>query len=350
MSTEALTVQAASNAPAGWDDFVARNGGTFCHLSAWGDVFRDAFAHETVFAWTERSGGLDGVLPLVSMPDIPWGRALLSMPYLNYGGPVGSDESREMLAAWSVDEARRRGARMLELRMRDPVETTLAASREKVTVLLDLPDDPEVLFTDGFRSKLRSQIRRPMKEDMACAFGHDQVDAFYTVFAENMRDLGTPVLPRRFFSALVEHLPERVEFGTVFHEGEAVAVGCGFFFEDEFEMTWASSLGRFNRLSPNMLLYWRFMERAIERGAETFNFGRCTPGGGTHRFKLQWGDATDHPLPWRTWPAPDAAGADDDVDAGPTGVYGVAQRLWRHLPLPVANRLGPVLARRLTAF
>ncbi|MEQ9399197.1 MAG: GNAT family N-acetyltransferase [Longimicrobiales bacterium] len=350
MHTESIVVRTAPEAPPQWDAFVSGHGGTFCHLSAWSRIFAQAFGHETVFAWTERDGALTGVLPLVSMPDLPWGRALISMPYLNYGGPVGGTAERAALCAWSLDEADRRGARSLELRMRDPVDTPLSPSREKVTVLLDLPEDPEVLFNDTFRSKLRSQIRRPMKEDMSCSFGPDQLDAFYSVFAENMRDLGTPVLPRRFFSALAHHLPDRVEFGAVSHEGEAVAVGCGFFFGSEFEMTWASSLGRLNRLSPNMLLYWRFMERAIERGAKTFNFGRCTPGGGTHRFKLQWGNATDHPLPWRTWPTPEPVEQGGNADAGPTGAYGVAQRLWRHLPLPVANRLGPILARRLTAF
>ena len=112
-------------------------------------------------------------------------------------------------------------------------------------------------------------------------------------------------------------------------------------------MTWASSLSRFNRLSPNMLLYWRFMERAIERGNGVFNFGRCTPGGGTHRFKRQWGDADDRVLHWLTWPAPSG---EAEGEAGGEGAFGLAQRVWQRLPLPVANRLGPIVARRLTAF
>jgi FemAB-related protein (PEP-CTERM system-associated) len=227
----------------------------------------------------------------------------------------------------------------------DGASTTgaLAPAREKVTVVLALPDDSDVLFEDHFRSKLRSQIRRPMKEGMEARFGPDQREAFYDVFRRNMRDLGTPVLPRRFFALLAEVFGAHVEFGVVYHSDAPVAAGCGFHWGDEFEMTWASSLREFNRLSPNMLLYWRFMERSIAAGRTVFNFGRSTPGEGTHRFKLQWG-GEDEPLHWLQWPA--ASGSPDPESP----FFRVATRVWRRLPLPVAGWLGPRLARRIPTF
>ena len=76
-----------------------------------------------------------------------------------------------------------------------------------------------------------------------------------------------------------DHFPEEVIFGVVYHGEEPVAGGCGFLWGGEFEMTWASALRKYNRMTPNMLLYWSFMEKAIEGGAALFNFGRCTPGG-----------------------------------------------------------------------
>ena len=105
-------------------------------------------------------------------------------------------------------------------------------------------------------------------------------------------------------------------------------------------MTWASSLREFNQLAPNMLLYWSFMSRMIELGATTFNFGRCTVGGGTHKFKTQWG-GTDATLPWAQW-SPTAVKTTPNPDRTP---YRLAAAVWRHLPLPVTNRVGPVLAR-----
>lgn len=344
-----MTVDVAAEAPPGWDALVARStGGSFCHHSGWRRVFDEALALETVFLSAGRGRALEGALPLVRMPTLGGGRVLVSMPFLNYGGPLGDGATREALARAALELARNSGDRRVELRCRQPLALSGAREdygpgRDKLTVVLELPDDPEVLFQDRFRAKLRSQVRRPMKEDMEARFGPDQLGAFYGVFRENMRDLGTPVLPRRLFELLVEVFGGAVEFGAVYHDGRPVAAGCGFHWGDEFEMTWASSLRAFNRLSPNMLLYWRFMERCIEAGRTAFNFGRSTPGAGTHRFKSQWG-GDDEPLHWVQWPA-DAAGPDADSAA-----FRWATRAWQRLPLPVAGWLGPKLARRIPTF
>jgi FemAB-related protein (PEP-CTERM system-associated) len=234
---------------------------------------------------------------------------------------------------------------LLELRNRFEVDAPgLAVNRRKVTVLLDLPADAEALWKDGLSAKVRSQVRRPQKEGMATRFGPDQLDAFYRIFAHNMRDLGTPVIARGFFERIVEHLPQRVEVGVVYHGEAPVAAGWGFTWRNEFEMTWASSLRDYNRMAPNMLLYWSFMERMVQKGLGTFNFGRCTPEGGTHRFKRQWGETRDVPLPWAQW-SPTGVTATPNPDG--SSLFRLATRAWSHLPLRVANRLGPVLARGL---
>ena len=352
-----MTVDVAPEAPAGWNAFVARaEHGSFCHHSGWRRVFAEALGLDTVFLSVGRGEALSGALPLVRMPTLGGGRVLVSMPYLNYGGPIGTLEARTALAQAALDLARDSGDRRVELRCRQPLALAHAEAdvgeagpagygrgRDKLTVVLDLPDDAEVLFQDRFRAKLRSQVRRPMKEDMETRFGPDELGAFYGVFAENMRDLGTPVLPRRLFELLVEVFGAAVEFGAVYHEGRPVAAGCGFHWGDEFEMTWASSLRAYNRLSPNMLLYWRFMERCIDAGRTAFNFGRSTPGEGTHRFKSQWG-GDDEPLHWLEWPE-HAASPDAD-----SAFFRLAIRGWRRLPLPVAGWLGPKLARRIPTF
>jgi hypothetical protein len=107
-------------------------------------------------------------------------------------------------------------------------------------------------------------------------------------------------------------------------------------------MTWASALRAYSRLAPNMLLYWSFMQEMITRGVRTFDFGRCTPGAGTHQFKRQWGGA-DVPLPWRQW-SPRQVTAPPSPDRP---LYRLASAVWRRLPLALTNQLGPVIARQL---
>jgi serine/alanine adding enzyme len=105
-------------------------------------------------------------------------------------------------------------------------------------------------------------------------------------------------------------------------------------------MTWASSLYAYNKLAPNMLLYWAFMERAIENGLTLFNFGRCTPGSGTHRFKRQWGSRDE-----QLWWYQQSRGDTTATPSPEQGAFSWGPRLWRRLPLPVATALGPRIVR-----
>lgn len=327
-----------------WDEFVGTSElGTFCHLSGWRRIMTGVLGHECRYLVAYDEGGSwIGVLPLVHVRSRIFGDYLMSMPFLNYGGPLGSATIRARLTERAVAEARELGVDLLELRSRQPVPCDLPVSRRKVTVLLDLPSSPETLWDDVFKSKIRSQIRRPQKEGMVTRFGADLVDPFYEVFSQNMRDLGTPVLPKNLFERLVLVFPDVVQIGVVFKDDRPVAGGCGFLWRGEFEMTWASSLREFSREAPNMLLYWSFIERVIERGAAVFNFGRCTPGGGTHRFKLQWG-GRDVPLPWTQW----SPQGKSETPSPERPLYRLATAIWGRMPLALANRIGPLLARKL---
>jgi serine/alanine adding enzyme len=328
---------------AAWDAFAAAApDSTFCHLVGWRGIMADALGHECRYLIAcDDDGVMRAVLPLVRVRSRLFGHYLLSMPFLNAGGPVGAPDAVAALVEHAGDVARRSRVDLLELRTRRPVPAPLRVSDRKITLRLDLPESPDALWR-GFDPKLRSQIRRPQKERLEVRFGTDQMPAFYEVFARNMRSLGTPVLPRRFFERIASVFPHVAVFGAVYREQQPVAAGCGFVWRDEFEITWASSLREHSRLAPNMLLYWAFLEHVIGRGVRVFDFGRCTPGGGTHRFKRQWG-AVDTPLPWLQW-------SSRRVDAPPSPdrpAFRVASALWRRLPLAVTNRVGPLLARQL---
>jgi FemAB-related protein (PEP-CTERM system-associated) len=287
----------------------------------------------------DESGEWCGVLPLVRVRSPLFGRYLVSMPFLNYGGPIGTRDAQERLSRFAMNQAKQLGAQLLELRNRSAVASCLELNQRKITVNLPLPGSSAELW-ERFPSKLRSQIRRATKGGLETRFGLDQAEPFYSVFSRNMRDLGTPVMPRGWFESIARVFPQLVRFGVVYQGSVPVAAACGFVWRDEFEMTWASSLREFNHLAPNMLLYCSFMERMIQSGVQTFNFGRCTPGGGTHRFKTQWG-GIDEPLPWGQW-SPTQVRTTPSPD---TPAYRVATAVWKRLPLNVTNRVGPALAR-----
>jgi FemAB-related protein (PEP-CTERM system-associated) len=328
-----------------WDRFAAPQPGfTHFHQFGWKSILEEVFGHECLyFVARGDDGNLAAILPLVRVKSALFGHYLVSMPFLNYGGPLGSGEGIGVLVGEATGEARRSGARLLELRSRTPLAVELPASHRKITVVLDLPSDQEVLFR-SFSSKLRSQIRRPAKEGVTVRFGSDQVEPFYEVFSRHMRDLGTPTLPRRFFQAIADRFPVEAWFGCAWLGDEPVACGAGFRWGDEFEMTWASALAKYNRIAPNMMLYWAFMERAIAARVQLFNFGRCTPDSGTHRFKRQWG-SRDEALWWYQWASGGASNA--GTPSPEQGKYAWGPRLWRHLPLGLSRVLGPWIVKSI---
>ena len=341
--SRAISVSATDDV-ARWDSFIATvAGSTFCHQAGWRDVMRGVLGHDTsLLVAKDEEGEWLGVLPLVHVRTI-LGRYSISMPFLNDGGPLGDGDAVAALVEFALADAQRTGAKLLELRSRTVLPGRVSPSSRKVAVHLELPPSVEDLWKTTFRAKLRSQIRRPTKEGMTSRTGRDELGAFYGVFSRNMRDLGTPVLPRKFFEEILRSFGESVSFTTVYTaQGNAAAAACCLTWRGETEVTWASSLRELNHLSPNMLLYAQLMEQAIARGARVFNFGRSTPGSATHKFKLQWGGA-DVPLPWPSW----SRSGDASTPSPYRAMFRVATGIWSRLPLSVANTIGPVLSRHL---
>jgi FemAB-related protein (PEP-CTERM system-associated) len=208
-------------------------------------------------------------------------------------------------------------------------------------MVLPLPGGAAALW-GSFSSKLRSQVRKAEKNGLAFRWGSGpELDAFYQVFARNMRDLGSPVHSRRWFREVLRAYGPQCRLGLVWHQDRPVGGGILLLAGASASIPWASTLREANALAPNMLLYWKFLEFTADAGYASFDFGRSTPGEGTYRFKAQWG-AAPQPLAWSTvhLAGPEAIPSDH-----PGSARALAERLWNRLPLPLANLLGPVVRK-----
>ena len=217
-----------------WDEFAAtQKGYTHFHRLRWRTVIERVFGHECVYlAARDAAGKLIGILPLVRVRSVVFGHYLVSMPFVNYGGPVGTDAAIRALVTEAVAVARRDRVKLLEMRSSVPLDTPLPVSHRKVTVLLDLPGTSADLFR-RFSPKLRNQIRKPQKEGVSVAFGREQLEPFFSVFARNMRDLGTPTQSLMFFREIANQFPEDCWIACAYLDGQPVAGGCGLRFGDE---------------------------------------------------------------------------------------------------------------------
>jgi FemAB-related protein (PEP-CTERM system-associated) len=169
------------------------------------------------------------------------------------------------------------------------------------------------------------------------------VQDFYAVFSRNMRDLGTPVYPRSFFSAILTSFADIAKVYVVELKRRPVAASIVLTYGDRAEVPWASSLRSANSVGVNMLLYWAMLRAAAQAGRRRFDFGRSTRDSSTYRFKWQWG-ARPEQLRWHYWLPADRALPRLNPD---NPKYRTAIALWQRLPLRVANLLGPLIIKNL---
>lgn len=320
----------------------------------WLRVLKQGLGHEPWLVEALAGPTRVGWLPLALVKSWLFGRMLVSLPYVNQAGvqvaPVrasgAASNSPEAVARALLDAAvalaDQLDVRYLELRQTQAVEHPglAEASTAKVRMVLPLPASPEALW-DGFKSKLRSQIKSGQKRGLEVAWGTvELLDEFYRVFSHNMRDLGTPVYPRRFFAAILNEFRDQAELCVVRLAGRPVAGGLLVHGRGISEVPSASSLRQFNHTGANMVLYWNLLARACQRGQHTFDFGRSTPGSGTYRFKEQWG-AMPEPSVWQYYVR---RGTCHDLRPDQPR-YGLAIRVWKRLPVWLTQWIGPPIVR-----
>jgi serine/alanine adding enzyme len=339
-------VEVKSQPGADWNDCVARcSGASAYHRAEWIQLIRKVFQQQAYFLEArDAAGRLVGVLPLVRQRGPLLGSFMTSIPYFNYGGAVAENEEvvlQLMEAGRAL--ARRYRCRYLELRDVTRHAGQWQVRTDKVSMVLDLPANADALGS-ALGAKLRSQIRRPDRENAQVAVGgSNQIDAFYEVFCRNMHALGTPVYPRRFFRMLIEALPEYCTLCVVYRDAVPQAAGFLVIDGDTAEIPWAACRDDAKGRGYNMKLYWECISLAIARGCTRFDFGRSTMDSGTFRFKAQWG-AKPSQLYWHRWEAGNGAEADSSGDGW---LRNHVTRLWSALPLSVANTIGPLISPRL---
>jgi len=329
-----------------WDRFVEQHpAATVAHLAAWGSVIHRAYGHESVCLVAEKEGDIAGVLPLVLIRSWLFGHRLVSMPFLDYGGilaEAGSAAERALADA-ALELARASRAQSLGLRQFHPIGLPPTEGGSRVTMLLPLSGEKAVW--QALPSERRNRVRKGEKNGLTAAWGGPELlDDFYRIFAVNMRDLGSPVHSRQFFTLMLEELGGKVRV-LVVRDGNGRAVGAAvcLFFRDTLMVPWVSSLREAFALCPNFTLYWEVIRFGCRDGYRTLDLGRSFRNAGTFEFKRQWGGSA-HELPWIFVDV--VAGARLPVDQDARRFRWLVES-WKRLPLPVANAIGPWIRRQV---
>ena len=317
---------------------------TLAHSPEWLPVIKNAYGHDPLYLSAEDDEGRYGVLPAFVVRRPFFGTVVTSMPFLDSGGPCCSSvPMARILIDHLLAEARRIGARLVELRCPGPVELGVLPSDHKVNMTLPIPADPDRLWRHLDKT-VRNQIRKAERSGLSIEFGGaEKLTAFYDTFAARMRDLGSPVHAPEFLRAVLDSFGSRAQIVLVRKGTLPVGGLMTLAFKDRLAVPWATCLKEYFPLCPNMLLYWETLRAACLDGFRCFDFGRSTRDSGTYHFKCQWG-AREEPLFWYRIPIRSDRGSASD--SGSRGASCLS-KAWQHLPLAVTRHLGPRIRRYL---
>lgn len=327
-----------------WEQYVAaRAEATFFHRFPWSRVLQRAFGHRAHFLLAERQGEVVGVLPLAEVRSRLFGHSLASLPFCVYGGVVADDEKVAVaLREAACDLASSLAVDCLELRNRQPsasgwpVKDLYYTFRKRI----DADNDANLkAIPNRQRAMIRKAIKHGLQGEPVSGTGR-----FYRVYAESVRNLGTPVFSRRYLDILREEFAEDCRVLMIREGGEDVAGVMSFYFRDEVLPYYGGSVARAREIRGcNHFMYWDLLRRSAEEGLTLFDFGRSKRDTGPFDFKKHWG-FEPRPLPYEYY----LVRAGEVPNVSPSNPkYALLVNTWRRLPLPVANLLGPPLARNL---
>jgi FemAB-related protein (PEP-CTERM system-associated) len=326
-----------------WDTFVlSRADGTFFHRSGWQSIFRDVFRFDCRYLLAERDSKIVGVLPLVHQRSLLFGNALLAAPFCVEGGPIAMDaEADAALTAAALTLQTETNAPYLEFRSRKATHGWTAKTDLYATFARSLsPNDQDNLT--AIPRKQRAVVRKTLESNLVSDV-EENVDNTFRVYAESVRNLGTPVFPKRYFSALRETFGKDCDMVVVKDGGVPVSAVVNFYHGDTVLPYYGGGTALARRTGANDFLYWEVMRRAVARGYRRFDFGRSKAGTGAFSFKKNWGFTPEflqyeyHFLPGHSMP--------DKTPLNPK--YSRMIEMWKRLPLPVANLIGPWIIRGL---
>lgn len=312
--------------------------GTPFHFTGWSRAIERGCRQRARYLVAERAdGSLAGVLPITEVRSLLFGKALVSAGFAVGGGVLGDGVEALAASAWAL--AKRIGCGV-ELRGGQApsgwaIDATTYCGFARP---LAADDEAELL---AIPRKQRAEVRRGLAGDLTVATGRDAavLAEHHAVYAESVRNLGTPVFP----ASLMRHVAAELDADvlTVRSAGRAVASVFSLYHGGTVFPYWGGGTAAARSLRANDRMYVELMGHARRRGCTRFDFGRSKTGTGPAAFKKNWGFVPE-PLVY----ASRSTGEQRRVNPQDER-YRAKVRAWQRLPLPVANIVGPWLSRGL---
>jgi serine/alanine adding enzyme len=240
-----------------WSTLIReRDDANLGQAAQWHTVIRQAYHHTPLYLQAEDTAGVGGILPTFLIRSWAFGTAITSMPFLDAGGPCASSAILAgALVSRLIEEATHHGATVVELRCTKPLDLPVQPTKAKVNLSLPLPKDPDLLWSQ-FDAKVRNQIRKAERSGLTIEFGStEKLPEFYNIFAQKMRELGSPVHALRFFQAILDAFGDKASIVLVRKDAHAIGGLLALSHKDSLIVPWASSLREHLSLCPTICCF-----------------------------------------------------------------------------------------------
>jgi FemAB-related protein (PEP-CTERM system-associated) len=326
-----------------WDDFVLRHPyGSPFHLIAWRKTIEEIFGYRALYLMAFDGTNICGVLPIFLIENVLVGRALLSIPFAVYGGVLAN--SHEVRKAFS-DQVRTLGVALdvdyVELRNAYPEQCLgFDCLTRYVTFKQKIGTDEEAIL-QSIPRKTRAAVRKALKCEFNTQFRRE-TEAFEDLYHRNLRRLGTPSFPKKYFRTLLNHFGAMADIREARLGDQVASAVLSFYFRDQILPYYGASDPAMNEFAPNNFMYYDLMCSAGQAGYSVFDFGRSKKNvGGSYDFKAHWG-MVEKELPYEML----LVKRKELPNFTPTNaLFRAPRKLWQYLPLAVTRTIGPIFIR-----
>jgi FemAB-related protein (PEP-CTERM system-associated) len=327
-----------------WDRYAeSSRDATFFHRFGWRRIIENVLRHRCHYLLALRGEDVCGVLPVAEVKSRLFGHALVSLPFCPHAGALAADEASERaLIDAAVDLGRELAVDHIELRNRTPRCPQWPRQDLYVMFRKEIARDADENMR-AIPRKQRAMVRKGIGHGLRSAIDASP-DRFFELYADNVHRHGTPPLSKRYFAELLAVFGDACEVLTVTDgQGRPVSGVLSFYFRDEVLPHYAGDTVRARALAANDFKYWELMRRACERGVRVFDFGRSKLGTGPYDFKRNWGfEPAPLAYEYRLF-SRDSVPQNNPLNPK----YRALIAVWRRLPRPVVNALGPFVVRNL---
>lgn len=326
-----------------WDKYVETSEfSSFCHRSEWKSIIESAYNLKTHYIYAVENDHIVGILPLAEIKSFIFGHSLISTPFCVYGGVCSSsDNAIKMLTGEASRLAKDLNVDYLELRNIYDNQDSWPCKDFYHTFQKEISSDHEENFNEIPR-KQRAMVRKGIKNELTSVIDND-INRFYYLYSVSVRNLGTPVYPKKYFRLLKEKFADDCEVLTVMKDGKAISSVLSFYFRDTVLPYYAGGLPEARQFKAYDFMYWELMRRSVDKNICHFDFGRSIEGTGSYSFKKNWGFK-----PKKLYYRQLLVGANQTPDFSPmNSKYDMYIKIWQKLPLPIANFIGPLVSKNL---